>query len=107
MVDVRHSQTMTTPDWPFDQERNVATVVSRGVIFENRPVLLVVHYSDDHSWGFFDGEPFGPEDAALVSMANAVGLDRSLMEVADLPPGWRARRDHVGGEWTREIDPEL
>jgi hypothetical protein len=26
---------------------------------------------------------------------------------ARLPPGWLARRDSVGGEWTREADPEL
>jgi hypothetical protein len=38
-------------DWPFDQARNVAAVSDASVVDDRAPVLLVVHYSEDDSWG--------------------------------------------------------
>lgn len=35
----------------------------------------------------------------LVSMEEATVNDPSLREIADLPPGWRAVREKVGGKW--------
>ena len=88
--------------WPFDQPRNAATVSTTFVVNEGAPVLVAVHYADDHSWAFLDGGPFSVKIAMLVSMALAVDHDPSLLEVADLPPGWVARREAVGSDWIRE-----
>ena len=98
---------MTTEEWPWDQAPNVATVSCGAVILRGAPVLLVVHYSEDDSWAFLDGGEFSLKDALLVSMAEAVKRDPSLRQVANLPPGWVARRQAVGGEWTREPDPDV
>src|SRR5437868_671117 len=92
---------MSVAEWPFDQARNVAAISSRKVVFDRAPILLVVHYSDDHSWAFLEGKPFRASDGAVVSMAEAVGHDRSVCEVADLPPGWVAERERVGAPWKR------
>lgn len=35
-------------------------------------------------------------------MAETMRLDPGLIEIADLPPGWLARRKFVGGEWHRQ-----
>src|SRR5256885_15167117 len=67
---------MSVAEWPFDQARNVAAISSRKVVFDGAPILLVVHYSDDHSWAFLEGKPFRASDGAVVSMAEAVGHDR-------------------------------
>jgi hypothetical protein len=39
-------------------------------------------------------------------MNKALQLDATLREVADLPPGWTARRSAVGAPWVREADQE-
>jgi hypothetical protein len=94
-------------DWPWDQVRNATSLTTRQVLHGSAPVTVVIHYSDDHSWAFLGGEGFSLEDAAVVCMSEIPSLDPTLREVADLEPGWVARRKHVGGEWTREHDPEM
>jgi hypothetical protein len=94
-------------DWPFDQARNVAAVSDASVVDDRAAVLLVVHYSEDDSWGFFSGEPFIPERGKVISMGEVLEIDPTLRTVADLPPGWTARRQHVGDSWAREADPDL
>ena len=94
-------------DWPWDQVKNAASVTTWQVLRDEAPVTVVIHYSDDHSWAFLGGEGFTLDDAALVSMAEVSSRDPTLREVADLEPGWVARRTHVGAVWTREFDPEM
>jgi hypothetical protein len=92
--------------WRFDQARNVAAVTNAAVL-AGAPILLVVHYSDDDSWGFFDGAPFQPAEGRVVAMSEAVKLDVSLNEIADLPPGCVARRASKGAPWVQEPDPDV
>lgn len=44
-------------------------------------------------------------DARLVCLENIVRLDPTVLEVADLPPGWQAIREVVGGPWSRRVHP--
>ena len=40
-------------EWPFGERRNLATITTRRVVHEGRPILLVAHHEDDgpgHSW---------------------------------------------------------
>ena len=62
---------------------------------------MVSHDADDHGWSFLTGEGVSNEDVKLVSMASIVKLDPTVIEVADLLPGWTAERDSVGSGWTR------
>ena len=87
-------------DWPFDQAPDVAAITTRQVIEQKFPVLSVTHYSD-HSWGFVCGTTDETEDGRVISMSEALEIDPSLREVADLPPGWTARRQMIGGAWHR------
>lgn len=93
--------------WPFDQERNVATVTTRQVMTENYPILSVIHYSDDDSWAFTCGTTNSSEDLVLVGMGEVVDLDNSLYEIADLPPGWCANRKSVNSEWVRYENKDI
>lgn len=94
-------------DWPFDQARNVAAVSDASVVEDQATVLLVVHYSEDDSWGFFSGEPFTPERGKVIGMGTALRLDPTLRTIADLPPGWTATRKHIGDSWDRQADPDV
>ena len=95
------------PEWPWDQGKNVATITTRQVLREGAPVTVVIHYSSDHSWAFLGGEGFTLNDGLAVCMAEIPARDPTLVEVADLAPGWVARRTHVGAAWEREFDPEM
>jgi hypothetical protein len=50
---------------------------------------------------FLDGRDVNEANAALVALKTIVALDPTVLEVADLPPGWIATRDKVGGAWRR------
>ena len=87
--------------WPFDQAPNVAAVTTRQVL-EGNPILCVVHYDDDHSWAFTCGTTNDEADGRVISMLEAVDLDSTIKEVADLLPGWKASRSAAGAKWQRE-----
>lgn len=92
-------------NWPFDQAPDVAAVTSQGVI-DGAPILLVVHYSDDHSWAFLDGEDLEFDSGRVVAMKTIFAYDPSLRAIADLPPGWVARRESITSQWLTASDPE-
>ena len=92
-------------EWPFDQASNVVAVSDASVV-GGAPILLVVHYSEDHSWAFLSGASFDVAHGKLIGMGTALGLDPTLRSIADLPPGWTASRARVGDAWDRRVDPD-
>jgi hypothetical protein len=89
------------PDpWSFDQPPNAAAITLRRIIKPSiippSDVLFVSHDEDDHGWQFLDGGPVTPEDGAIVGMGTMLMHDASLVEIADLPPGWIATRAKIG-----------
>jgi hypothetical protein len=87
--------------WPFLDPRNVATFTVRQIVKENHPILLVNHDAEDGSWQFLTGGPLDMADAMLVGLEEMVMLDATLLELADLPEGWQASREHQGQVWHR------
>jgi hypothetical protein len=90
--------------WPFDQVPNVAAITTRQVLDDGLPILRVTHYSDDHTWAFGCGTTHTEADGRVISMREAVEIDPTVQQVADLPPGWVAWRERVGGRWERSKD---
>jgi hypothetical protein len=89
-------------DWPFDQEPNCAAITLKRIVAGEAPILYVSHDADDHGWQFMDGSNnLNEDDAAVVAMAEIVEQDASILEVADLAPGWCAWRSRVGEAWQR------
>jgi hypothetical protein len=87
--------------WPFDQSPNCATSTTRQVMTKNRPITRVVHDASDHGWQFLSDDVANTDDAMLVALKEVVAQDNSLLEIADLPPGWIATRAGIGSPWTR------
>jgi hypothetical protein len=90
-------------EWPFDQARNCAVITLKRIIAGNRPILRVTHDLEDHGWQFLDGDDVEESDAAVVGLAEIVALDPSLLEVADLPPGWCAWRSSPTAPWRPDV----
>lgn len=98
-------QTPSDYEWHFDQPPNSMAVTVLRVMKGLDPITLVSHEAEDHGWQFLNtgnGAAFDMADAALVCLSNIVKLDPSVQEVADLPPGWQARRTSLGAPWHRE-----
>lgn len=97
---------MSDDFWPFDQPRNCGVITLRQIIENGAPILLVTHDKDDHGWQFLDGsDKQDPANARHVCLKHVVNTDRSLFEVADIPPGWIAWRQSPDSAWIREPDP--
>jgi hypothetical protein len=71
----------------------------------SEPILLVSHDADDHGWQFIGTTDASVADGRIVCFEEIVELDPTVLEVADLLPGWQAIRDEVGGTWTRRLRP--
>jgi hypothetical protein len=94
--------TMNDGDWPFDQPRNCAVITLRSIVFDGKPILHVTHDLDNHGWQFLGIEDADMDDAAVVSLAEIVQRDLSVLQVADLPPGWHAWRPNPAAPWRRD-----
>jgi hypothetical protein len=91
--------------WPFDQPTNCAVFTTTHVMLEGEPILSVYHDEDDHGWQFHGARPTQMKYALLVSLKEVVLRDPSVCEVADLPPGWHARRTSASDGWVRKKTP--
>ena len=87
--------------WPFDQPRNCAVFTISGVLDGKEPILHVTHDEDDHGWQFLGSGDAQVVDAKLVAFHEIVEMDPTLLQLADLPPGWRAWREKPGAAWMR------
>jgi hypothetical protein len=86
--------------WPFHAGKNRVAFVTRPLLEENRPVLLVSH-DPDGDWQFLCGTTNETSEGRLVSLGNILEIDPTLSTLADLPTGWQASRSAVGEPWQR------
>ena len=91
---------VSADSWPFDQPRDCAVFTTRPVLEGGEPILHVTHDSDDHAWQFL-GREAREDDATIIALHEAVEIDPSILQLADLPPGWHAWRGSAADPWTR------
>jgi hypothetical protein len=89
-------------DWPFTDQKNVAVFTTTQVLRAGQPILYVSHDEDDGAWQFHTGvAKVEASDSMIVALEEMVEYDQSICELADLPCGWIAERDNIGGAWRR------
>lgn len=89
--------------WPFDQSPNSATVTTTHVMNLGAPITRAYHDESDHGWQFFSEHISLSKDAMLVALQEVVEVDPTILEIADLPPGWMAQREAIGAPWRRML----
>ena len=87
--------------WPFADPENAVAISTVQVFHHGYPILRVSHDMDG-DWQILCGTTVQTKDGMVVCLGCAFLRDRSIGELADLPMGWTAWRDHVGGAWERE-----
>jgi hypothetical protein len=71
------------------------------IFFAGAPILHVTHDEHDHGWQFLGMEDAQENDACVVGLQEIVSRDPSVLELADLPPGWHAWRSSSASPWQR------
>ncbi len=92
---------MGESEWPFDQPRNCAVISLVSIFKRAAPILYVTHDEDDHGWQFLGKVGARMAEAMVVALEEIVGLDDSVLAIADLPPGWHAWRESKDAPWQR------
>jgi hypothetical protein len=88
--------------WPFDQTPDCAVITLRAIAFEGAAILHVTYDADDCGWQFLGAGAPDTGQATVLALSEIVRLDPTVLEIADLPPGWRAWRESKSAPWQRE-----
>jgi hypothetical protein len=103
--------------WKFADPLNVAVFTIWPILRGEEFIGEVRHDAEDGDWQFLSRtRPFLMEEAALVTLRSMVERDPTLVELADLPLGWRAWRlakgppmatqEDVTESWLRSRAPD-
>ena len=90
--------------WPFQDAINTASFTTRQVL-DGLPIVEVYH-DHDGDWQFLCGTTVDDDDLKLVCLGCMFERDETLAELAQLPIGWCAVRNFLGGEWLMEAYEE-
>jgi hypothetical protein len=82
----------------------VAVITTQSIIRGEDWIGLVSRDAIDGAWQFLPLSE-GPDlsSASVVSLKNIATLDASVIELSDLPMGWRAWRSSKGAPWQRSV----
>lgn len=94
----------TSNSWPFEDPPNVMCFTVKSIVQATKPLLMVSRDAEDAGWSFLTGEPLDMSEALLVTLRSMVERDQTVLELADLPPGWTAVRGSPQTGWTRAED---
>jgi hypothetical protein len=89
-------------EWPFPDAPNTAVFTTQDILEGDKPILLVTHDQDDGAWQFHPAKTVMATEGRIVALEEMVFHDPSLIELADLPPGWIAIRDSIKTAWKRQ-----
>jgi len=93
-------------NWPFDQPKSLAVITLKQIVVGKVKILRVTHDANDHGWQFLNPNvEIIESNASVVSLGQIAKLDPSILELANLPPGWSAWRTKVGEKWVKEKLP--
>ena len=97
----QHEHNFPKSEWPFSDPENVAAISTVQVFRQGFPILHVTH-DDDGGWQVLCGTTSDVKDGIVVCLGCAYEHDKTIGELADLPLGWIAWREHIGAPWQRE-----
>ena len=66
---------------------------------EAAPILQVFHDEDDGAWQMLPGSGADASEAMIAGLGQLVQVDQTLVELANLPLGWVARRERKNSPW--------
>ena len=93
---------MPKRQWPFADPPNVAVFTVRRVLDGSSWIAYVFHDAEDGAWQFHGHDTTNDiGEAKIVALEEIVNMDPTVVELADLPPSWRAWRVSPNVGWHR------
>jgi hypothetical protein len=78
---------------------NIYVFTTRNVVKNGFPIIRVLHDEDD-DWQFLsDEENLTEEDAVVLSLEEIIKLDKTILEIINLPKNRQALRNNKGKTW--------
>ena len=96
-----HAHSFAPDEWPFSDPVNVVAISTRQVFHDGFEIRRVSH-DYDGDWQILCGTTNDVKDALVVCLGCAYQRDRSIGELALMPRGWTAWREHAGAAWELE-----
>ncbi len=97
---------MPESEWPFADPPDTACFTTTHVLDGSHEIHHVTHHAEDGAWNFLPPLIWEDSTMRVVGLSTIAELDETVLEVADLPFGWRASRARRGASWVRTINPE-
>jgi len=86
----------------FLDNLNTAVFTTKYILEQQSPVLYVYHYKDDGAWQFSGNEDCHDDDFRVISLEEMINIDKSILELADMPLGFYAKRENISSSWKIE-----
>jgi len=86
----------------FLDNLNTAVFTTKYILERQSPVLYVYHYEDDGAWSFSGSEDCQDGDYRIISLEEMINIDNSILELADMPLGFFAKRNDITSSWKIE-----
>lgn len=85
----------------FEDTLNTAVFTTKFVVKDKKEITYVTHEIEDGAWQFFSNDHFDnfEEVAMLVSLDEIIMMDKTVLEIADLPLGFIATRQSAKDIW--------
>ena len=89
----------------FKEPDGTAVFTTQFVVVDKKDITVVYHDIDDGAWQFFSNDHFENSEqvAMMVGLGEIIKMDKSLLELANMPRGHYAHREAKGTPWTVEI----
>jgi len=86
----------------FPDNLNTAVITTKYILEQQNPILYVYHYEDDGAWQFSGSEDCEDRDYRVISLEEMTNIDNSVLELADMPLGFYAKRKDISSSWEIE-----
>ncbi|EDP9826567.1 hypothetical protein ACK1QP_004751 [Salmonella enterica] len=84
----------------INEVKDKPVITTRQIMMES---VLITHvfYDEDRDWQFFDASDFFESNAMVVSVQQIINKDNSLMDLPEMFPGDRIRRNSKEDIWEK------
>lgn len=79
-----------------------AVVTVESILDGTKTIGLVTRDEEDGGWQFLPFSGVTGETPKVVGFGTITNVDNSILDIIDLPSGWRAWRKHTNDSWVRE-----
>jgi hypothetical protein len=85
----------------WDDPLDPVVITVQEIASGSRAALVVRHEEGHGGWQVLDGADVSGRKPVVVPKEAILSMDPSLVDVIDLPVGWRASRAAAGAPWSR------